>query len=148
MGWSIHLHLLAAISWIGGSIFMFVLGITLRNKSDQVEVYPRIGPIFGYFELVSLFLLIVTGIIMISQNGLLDILFSQYNSELIETLRKKLVLVLLVIIFTIIHFVIAIKTNDIPRTKIQQLFSRGSSLLIFFLNLWILHYAIIIRNTL
>jgi len=148
MGWSIHLHLLAAISWIGGSIFMFVLGLTLRNKSDQVEVYPRIGPIFGYFELVSLFILITTGVIMISQNGLLDILFSQNNSEIIETLRRKLILVLFVIIFTIIHFVIAIKTNDIPRTKIQQLFSRGSSLLIFFLNLWILHYAIVIRDIL
>ncbi len=148
MGWSIHLHLLAAISWIGGSIFMFVLGLTLRNKSDQVEVYPRIGPIFGYFELVSLFILITTGVIMISQNGLLDILFSQNNSEIIETLRRKLILVLFVIIFTIIHFIIAIKTNDIPRTKIQQLFSRGSSLLIFFLNLWILHYAIVIRDIL
>jgi uncharacterized membrane protein len=148
MGWSIHLHLLAAISWIGGSIFMFVLGLALRNKSDQVEVYPRIGPIFGYFELVSLFVLIATGIIMISQNGLLDILFSKNNAELIETLRKKLTLVLFVIIFTIIHFIIAIKTNDTPRTKIQQLFSRGSSLLIFFLNLWILHYAIVIRHML
>jgi uncharacterized membrane protein len=148
MGWSIHLHLLAAISWIGGSIFMFVLGLTLRNKSDQVEVYPRIGPIFGYFELVSLILLVSTGIFMISQNGLLEILISSHNGELIETLRKKLILVAAIIIFTIIHFVIAIKTNKVPRTKVEHLISRGSSLLIFVLNLWILHYAIIIRHIL
>jgi uncharacterized membrane protein len=28
--WAFHIHLLMAISWIGGSVFMFVLGITLR----------------------------------------------------------------------------------------------------------------------
>lgn len=148
MGWSIHFHLLAAIAWIGGSIFMFVLGLALRDKSDQKEVYPRIGPIFGYFELVSLFVLIITGIIMISQNGLLDILFTSQDSEIIIVLRKKLLLVAIVILFTIIHFIIAIKTNKTPRTKLEHIISRASSLFIFFLNLWILHYAIVLRNTL
>ena len=45
MDWTIHIHLIAAIAWIGGSIFMFVLGVTLKNKDKQNQVYPNIGPI-------------------------------------------------------------------------------------------------------
>ena len=45
-GWVFHLHLIAAISWIGGSVFMFALGISLRDKDAQKQVYPHVGPIF------------------------------------------------------------------------------------------------------
>ncbi len=148
MGIFIHIHLIAAISWIGGSIFMFVLGVTLIDKEKQKQVYPHIGPIFGYFEVVSLIVLVSTGAVMISNNGLLDILFSTNDTIIVETLRKKLWLVLIMVIATVIHFVIAFKTNNKERTKLQNIISRGSSLLIFFLNLFVLHYAIIIRSML
>ncbi|RUM76060.1 MAG: hypothetical protein DSZ11_01090, partial [Sulfurovum sp.] len=75
MGWEIHLHLIAALSWIGGSVFMFVLGISLKDKEDQKAVYPRIGPIFGYFEIGALTILLITGTLMIINNGLIYILF-------------------------------------------------------------------------
>ena len=148
MGIFIHIHLIAAIAWIGGSIFMFVLGITLTDKEKQKQVYPHIGPIFGYFELVSLVILVITGIVMISNNGLLGQLFSSDDTLIVETLRKKLWLVLIMIIATIVHFIIAFKTNNTERTKLQNIISRGSSLLIFFLNLFVLHYAIMIRSML
>ena len=54
MGVSLHLHLIAAISWIGGSVLLFVLGIALRNKQDQKEVYSRIGPIYGVITSYSI----------------------------------------------------------------------------------------------
>ena len=76
MGWTLHLHLVAAIAWIGGAFFMFLLGVSLRQKEDQDAVYPRIGPIYGYFETVALIILLITGYMMISSNGLIDILFS------------------------------------------------------------------------
>jgi len=148
LGIFIHIHLIAAIAWIGGSIFMFVLGITLTDKEKQKQVYPHIGPIFGYFELVSLVILVITGIVMISNNGLLGQLFSSDDTLIVETLRKKLWLVLIMIIATIVHFIIAFKTNNTERTKLQNIISRGSSLLIFFLNLFVLHYAIMIRSML
>lgn len=148
MGIAIHLHLLAAIAWIGGSIFMFVLGIFLRDKKAQEEVYPNVGPLFGYYEAVVLVLLITTGVILAYSHGLLIPLFSSDNSELISSLRSKLILVGAVTILTIIHFYIALKTNNKARTKIEQIISRGSSLFIFILNLWILHYAIVIRHIL
>ena len=143
-----HLHLFAAIAWIGGSIFMFVLGITLTDKQKQKEVYPHVGPIFGYYELISLFLLVATGISLIWANGLLDLVFTDDNSEVVNYLRSKLWVVASVILATAIHFYIALKTNDIPRTNIQNFISRGSSLFIFFANLFILHYAIMIRSIL
>ncbi len=148
MGWALHIHLLAAISWIGGSIFMFALGISMRDKKAQKSVYPHIGPIFGYFEVIALMFLLATGTYMITENGLIDILFTDYHSEVIDALRIKLWLVLVLLIVTVIHFVIALKTNIKERTHIQNLISRASSMLIFFLNLFVLHYAIVIRNIL
>lgn len=146
MGWSIHLHLISAIAWIGGAVFMFVLGIFMRDKTAQKEVYPRIAPLFGYYQVISLLLLIITGLFMVSQNGLLSLLINGNESEVVLTLQKKLILVGILIILTIIHFIIAYKTNDTQRTFWQNIISRGSSLLIFVINLWILHYAIVIRH--
>ena len=143
-----HIHIFAAIAWIGGSVFMFVLGISLTNKQQQKEVYPHVGPIFGYFELISLIILVTTGIMLIISNGLIDLLFTSDNTEVVQYLRNKLSIVTTVIVATIVHFIIAMKTNNKERTKFENLLSRGSSLFIFFANIFILHYAIMIRSIL
>jgi uncharacterized membrane protein len=149
LGWEIHLHLIAAVSWIGGSVFMFILGISLRNKEDQDAVYPRVGPIFGYFEIGSLTILLITGTLMIINNGLIDILFDMsVHNIVIDSLRQKLIVVAIMTIITVIHTVIAFKTNGKKRTKIEMFLSRASSMGIFILNFIVLHYAIIIRNIL
>ena len=127
---------------------MFVLGVTLKDKEKQQQVYPHVGPIFGYFELASLVVLLLTGTIMIYQDGLLEMLFSNETNQLVELLSKKLWIVFLVVIATAVHFYIAYKTNDVPRTKLENFISRGTSLFIFFANLFILHYAIMIRTIL
>jgi len=146
LGYLIHFHLFAAIAWIGGSVFMFVLGITLKDKQKQREVYPHIGPIFGYFELVSLIILVISGFFMIQNNGLYDLILTDDTSEVAQMLRAKLWIVLLMVIATIVHFIIAFKTNNTERTNLQNFISRGSSLFIFFANLFVLHYAIMIRS--
>ena len=149
MGWSIHLHLVAAISWIGGSMFMFVLGISLRNKEDQKLVYPRIGPIFGFFEIVVLILLIGTGIWMIFENNLIHVLFNfNAHSQVIDALREKLFLVVIMTLITIVHTIIAFRTNGKERTKLETIVSRGSSMGIFIMNFIVLHYAIVLRDIL
>ena len=145
MGLFIHIHLIAAIAWIGGSIFMFVLGVTLLDKEKQKQVYPHIGPIFGYFELVSIVVLLVTGVVMITDNGLYTLLATDDDNIIAQTLKTKLILVAIIVVATTIHFFIALRTNGKERTKMQNIISRGSSLLIFFLNLFVLHYAIMIR---
>lgn len=146
MGWVLHLHILAAIAWIGGSIFMFILGVTVRDKKIQDSVYPYVGPIFGYYEVVALILLLVSGIWMFFNYGLSQILFTNIHSEVIDSLRIKLWIVFALLIVTVIHFIIALKTNGGKRTLRQNIISRTSSMLIFILNLFILHYAMVIRN--
>ncbi len=149
MGWGIHLHLIAAISWIGGSVFMFVLGVSLRDKKDQELVYPRIGPIFGYFEMVVLLLLVSTGIWMIVQNGMIDVLFNfDVHSKVVDALRTKLILVAIMTIITIVHLRIAFRTNGKKRTKLETILSRASSMGIFLMNFIVLHYAIVLRDIL
>lgn len=144
----LHFHLLAAIAWIGGSVFMFVLGVALRDKEKQDQVYPNIGPIFGYFELVSLIILLVTGLSMLYGFDLIHLIFSDDNTKVVRLLRLKLVMVFFIIIATAIHFTIALKTNGKQRTPMQQFLSRASSMAIFLINLAILHYAILIRTIL
>ena len=148
MNWILYLHLVSAIAWIGGSIFMFALGITLKDKSKQKLVYPNIGPIFGYFEMVALLFLVSSGTYMIFDNGLSEILFSDINNNVIDALRVKLYYVFVIVIVTVIHFYIALKTNNTQRTKLENIISRGSSMLIFILNLFVLYYAVILRNLL
>jgi len=149
MGWAIHLHLIAAVSWIGGSVFLFVLGVTLRDKRNQQEVYPRIGPIYGFFEITALFMLLITGSFMITNNGLMDILFDMSaTGEVIEALRIKLSFVAVLAVMTVVHSIIAMKTLRVEKTPLQKFFSRGASMGIFLLNFIVLHYAMVIRDIL
>jgi len=148
VGWTLHLHLVAAIAWIGGAFFMFLLGVSLRKKEDQNAVYPRIGPIYGYFETVALIILLITGFLMISRNGLLDILFSNVTNEVIDSLRMKLYIVGIIIVLTVIHMTISLMTLHKEKTALQKFFSRGSSMGIFLLNLLVLHYAMVLRDIL
>ncbi|HHO42138.1 MAG TPA: hypothetical protein ENN12_02155 [Epsilonproteobacteria bacterium] len=146
MGFVLHFHILAAIAWIGGSIFMAVIGIFIRDKNDQRAIYPKIGPIFGYYQIVSLVILLVSGYLLALKYGLLQAIWTLDGGELVVALQKKLLIIVCVIILTILHFYIAIKTVTKDRTKKQHIISRGSSLLILLLNLWILHYAIVLRS--
>ena len=148
MGWEIHLHIAAAIAWIGGGFFMFLLGVSLRKKEDQEAVYPRIGPIYGYFETGALIILLFTGITMIHNNGLLTILFSDISNEAIDTLRTKLYLVSVIVLMTVVHMTVSMMTLHKVKTPLQRLLSKGSSMGIFLLNLVVLHYAMVLRNIL
>jgi len=150
LGWEIHLHLIAAVSWIGGSVFMFVLGVSLKGKENQNAVYPRIGPIFGYFEIASLVTLLITGTLMIINNGLITLLFDESvtTNIALNALREKLVVVGIMTLITIVHTIIAFRTNGKERTQLEKVLSRGSSMGIFILNFVVLHYAIIIRDIL
>ena len=146
--WAFHLHLIMAISWIGGSIFMFVLGVSLRDKRAQQEVYPHIGPIFGWFELIALISLLMSGYILGEYYNLFVLLEDPFKTKISEAIFIKIVLVFLLTIFTALHFIIAYKTNGKKRSRFQQILSRSSSILILILNLFVMHYAIILRDIL
>jgi len=146
--WAFHIHLLMAISWIGGSVFMFVLGITLRDKKAQQEVYPHVGPIFGWFEVGALVALLTTGFILGFKYHLFELLLHPNGTEISHALLMKAIMVAILTVATVIHFVVAYRTNGKERTRTEQLLSRSSSMLIFILNLFVMHYAIVMRNIL
>ncbi len=143
-----HIHLIMAISWIGGSVFMFILGVTLRDKKAQQEVYPHVGPIFGWFEVVALIALLISGFYLGAYYDLFKLLLHPNGTAISDAIVKKAILVAILTVATIVHFVIAYKTNGKERTKMQNILSRGSSMLIFFLNLFVMHYAIVLRDIL
>ncbi|MDQ7043286.1 MAG: hypothetical protein Q9M34_07110, partial [Sulfurimonas sp.] len=99
-------------------------------------------------ELVSLAVLLSSGLVMIYNNNLLEQLLNGDTNLVVELLGKKLILVAFLIVLTVIHIVIAFRTNNKDRTTLENFISRGSSLLIFFINLFVLHYAIMIRSIL
>ncbi|NPA82569.1 MAG: hypothetical protein GXO31_08165 [Epsilonproteobacteria bacterium] len=144
----LYIHILAATAWIGGSLLLFALGILLRDKNAQKSVYFYLGPIYGYFETFWLVILWISGLSMFIHYDFISVFTHGGGSELYYLMRDKLVMIVAITILTALHMYIAFKTHNQERTKIEQLLSRGSSMLIFILNLFILWFAIGIRDIL
>jgi uncharacterized membrane protein len=144
----LYIHILSATAWIGGSLLLFALGIFLRDKQAQANVYKHLGPLYGYFESVWLVSLLTTGTLLYMHHGFSGIFVNAIDSDLAQTMIRKIFMVAFLTFITIIHMIIAFKTHTKTRTKLQNIISRGSSLLIFFLNFIILWHAIQIRSML
>jgi hypothetical protein len=125
-------------------MLLFVLGITLRDKEAQKTVYYYIGPLYGYFESVVLVVLLATGSYMLYDKGLLEVLGS--GSEFATIVSSKLILVGLITFATVVHMYISLKAHGRERSQKEKIISRATSLMIFFLNLVILWFAIQLRN--
>jgi len=145
----LYIHILSATAWVGGSLLLFALGILLRDKDAQKNVYAHLGPIYGYFETGALVLILISGITMINHNGLIMIVLdSTVHNTVIDALRIKLMIVAVIIVLTVIHFVISMITLHKVKTPMQRFLSKTSSMGIFILNLFVLHYAMVIRDIL
>ncbi|MBU4058897.1 hypothetical protein KKC95_05220, partial [bacterium] len=81
--------------------------------------------------------------------NLIDVLTFDINeSKLGYMMSHKLFYVGSITVLTAIHMRIALKTHKNERTLVQKIVSRGSSLMIFFLNLGILWFAMQLRQIL
>ena len=143
----LYVHILAASAWIGGSILLFGIGVYFKDKETQNAIYTHIGPFYGYFELIFLTLLILSGGYLFYVNALFQIL-ADPSQEIAQLLYIKIAMVVVIIISTAIHMVISLKSHGRERTLKEKLISRATSMSIFLLNLGILWYAILIRNIL
>ncbi len=144
----LYIHILSATAWIGGSLLLFALGIFLRDKEAQNNVYKHLGPLYGYFESVWLVSLLTTGTLLYIHHGFSTVFVNAMDSDLAQTMIRKVIMVAFLTAITIVHMIIAFKTHNKTRTKLQNIISRGSSLMIFFLNFIILWHAIQIRSML
>lgn len=99
------LHLLAAMVWVGGMIFMFIVLLpALRPVQPPVErtlLFARIGQRYATVSWVALLTLIVTGILNGERRRLdwLHLLDSEYG----QTLHLKLELVGVTLLLTAVH---------------------------------------------
>lgn len=144
----LFIHILSATAWIGGSLLLFALGIFIRDKEAQANVYNHLGPIYGYFESFWLLTLLITGSYMFMYHGLWDVLLYAPESQLGQNMIHKLYAVGLITLFTLIHMTIAFEVHKSTRSRFQNFLMRGSSLLIFILNIVILWHAIGVRSLL
>ncbi len=143
----LYIHILAASSWVGGAMLLFILGVFIKDKDAITVVYKYIGPTYGYFQSVVLVILLVTGTYLYMQYHFQE-LWRGSNEILVQHLYTKIYLVGIIVIATIIHMYISFKALNRERTHREKIISRGTSLGIFLLNLFILYYAISIRTML
>jgi len=139
----LFIHILAASAWIGGAILLFGIGVYFKEKAIQNIIYFHIGPFYGYFQTLVLTILLTSGATLLYLYGL-------HNSitTLPSIFYQKMTLVAIITLSTIIHMIVSLKAHGRERTKMEKIISRGSSLLIFILNLFILWVAMGIRDIL
>ena len=143
----LYVHMVGAATWIGGSMLLFALGITLRDKEAQKVVYFYIGPIYGYFESVVLALLLITGSYLYYVNDFHNNP-ELFTYELGFMMHIKITLVVVISIATVTHMIVSLKANGRDKTFKEKIIARGTSLLIFLLNFVILWFAMEIREIL
>ncbi len=141
----LFIHILAASAWIGGSILLFGMGLYIRDKEVQNTVYYHIGPFYGYFEIIVLIILLITGGYFVHVLNI-DKILTHPQVALAKYFYIKIFLIILIIISTIIHTYISMKAHGRKRSLKEKIISRITSLSIFALNLGILWYAIKIRS--
>ncbi|MBU1642980.1 hypothetical protein KKE54_06425, partial [bacterium] len=83
-------HILSATAWIGGSLLLLALGIFVRDKQAQSNVYDHLGPIYGYFESFWLLTLLITGSYLFIYHGLDGVLLNAPESQLGQNMLHKL----------------------------------------------------------
>lgn len=139
----LYIHIIAAATWVGGGLFLFGMGIYFKDQKIQKTIYTHIGPFYGYFQLIWITTLIITGLLLLNQFNLYPSLFNSefINSKFGELLYRKLLIVFLVVVATIIHMYISLKAHGRERKKVEKIISRFSSLLIFIFNFSIIWYA-------
>lgn len=144
----LFIHIIAAATWVGGSMLLFGMGLYFKDPTIQKTIYTHIGPFYGYFQLIWITLLLITGLLLLTQHGISSVLFNDtfIQSDLGMLLYQKLFLVVIVIIATIVHMFIALKRHNQERTQKEKIISRISSMLIFILNFFIIWYAINIAD--
>ncbi len=139
----LFIHIIAATTWVGGGMLLFGMGIYFKDPKVQNLIYSHIGPFYGYFQLIWITLLLITGLLLLNQHDIYSIILDEEfkNSQFGIFLYRKLFIVSLVVIATIVHMYISLKAHARKRTKKEKIISRASSMFIFLFNFSIIWYA-------
>ena len=98
-------HLLSAIAWIGGQLFIVLVLVPIMRSAlpanERTLLFAKVGQRFAVVSWVALALLVVTGFLNGERRGIAwgRLLASSYG----QRLAIKLGLVALVIVITLVH---------------------------------------------
>ena len=146
----LFIHIISATAWVGGGLLLFGMGVYFKDPKVQHTIYTAIGPFYGYFQLIWITLLVITGGMLLDKYSL----FSQfltgefYTTIVGKALLIKIIMVIVIIAATAKHMIVSLKAHGRERTQREKIISRGSSMLIFLLNFAVLWYAIDISKQL
>ena len=139
----LFIHIISAATWVGGGLLLFGMGIYFKDPEVQKTIYSHIGPFYGYFQLIWITLLIITGALLLNQHDLYSVMFTDefVDSKFGELLYRKLSIVLLVVLATALHMYISLKAHGRERSFKEKILSRLTSMIIFLFNFSIIWYA-------
>ncbi|MDI3339456.1 MAG: DUF4149 domain-containing protein [Sphaerobacter sp.] len=98
-------HLLAAIAWIGGMLFILLVLLPVLRRAlpptERTLLFARVGQRYGVLSWIALSILVVTGFLNGERRGIAwqHLLDSDYG----RTLALKLLFVALVIVIALVH---------------------------------------------
>lgn len=146
----LFIHIISATAWVGGGLLLFGMGIYFRDPKVQNTIYTAIGPFYGYFQLIWITALVITGGMLLDKYSLFSQFFSGefYTTILGKALAIKLVMVVVIIAATTKHMIVSLKAHGRERTQREKIISRATSMLIFLLNFAVIWYAIDISKQL
>ena len=139
----LFIHIISAATWVGGGLLLFGMGVYFKDPEVQKTIYSHIGPFYGYFQLIWITLLIITGALLLNQHDLYSVMFTDnfVDSRFGELLYRKLSIVLLVVLATALHMYISLKAHGRERSIKEKILSRLTSMIIFLFNFSIIWYA-------
>ena len=148
---SLLLHVVAAIFWIGGMLFLSLIIVPflnqLKDPQEKRNVYRAIGPRYRAFAWLAIVILVITGplnmyLLGISPANIFDPSF--HGTSYGQPLMIKLALVLLIIVSSLLHD-FWVGPNARSSTKFSlyaKIFGRGNLIIA----LLIVIFAVIIRT--
>ncbi|MEX0995118.1 MAG: DUF4149 domain-containing protein [Balneolaceae bacterium] len=155
--WSVYIHILLAIFWIGGMLFTAAVLVPVsRDKmfeNRRGEFFKKVGTLYSRISWILFILILGTGITALTGLGysLSDLASSYFwQSGFGRTLMGKLHIFSLVLILSGLHdFWLGPKAAKLmdqePDSKITRRFRKASSWvgrINLLLGLWILYYAV------
>lgn len=103
--WIRWVHIMSAITWIGGQLFILIILLPIMRtalpRNERTLLFARVGQRYAVVSWIALTLLVVTGILNGERRGIdwTRLTASSYG----QILLAKLILVAVVIVITLVH---------------------------------------------
>jgi len=147
---SLFLHIVAALFWIGGMLFLTLIIApflkTIQDVKERARIYQSVGKGFRFWGWIAISILVITGplnlhLMGIQWSNLVDTSF--YRNSYGRTLAIKISFVILIISTSLLHdFVFGPKARNSPGYGMLAKWLGRSNL---FIALAIVFFAVILR---